>query len=66
MILNLILITINCMLISVQSRIFQLIGCLAKDYPDCIENDAGDGVEIRDMYFKALERAVINQQEVIG
>lgn len=54
------------MLISVQSRIFQLIGCLAKDYPDCIENDAGDGVEIRDMYFKALERAVINQQEVIG
>lgn len=52
-------------IISVQCRIFELIGCLAKDYPDCIENDAVDGVKIRDMYFEVLEKAVVNQQDVI-
>lgn len=45
------------MLISVQSRIFQLIGCLAKDYPDCIENDAGDGVEIRDIVLQSARKS---------
>lgn len=48
------------------SRTFELIGRFAKDYPDCIENEDGDGVKIRDMYFKALEKAVINQQDVIS
>ncbi|XP_055310881.1 DNA-dependent protein kinase catalytic subunit-like [Sitodiplosis mosellana] len=47
----------------VQCRIFGLIGCLAKDYPDCIENAAEDGLKIRDMYFKVLENAVINKQD---
>lgn len=47
----------------VLSRIHKLIGCFAKDYPDCIKD--GDGMKIRDMYFKALEKAIITQQDVI-
>lgn len=40
-----------------------LIGRFALDYPDCID-DRNDGPKIRDMYFKALEKAVITQQDV--
>ncbi|XP_031631692.1 DNA-dependent protein kinase catalytic subunit-like [Contarinia nasturtii] len=47
---------------TVQSRIFGLIGCLAKDYPDCIENVVEDGMKIRDIFFKALENVVVNKQ----
>lgn len=54
-----------CFSFVVQCRIYGLIGCLAKDYPDCIENIVEDGVRIRDMYFKAMENAVINKQDVI-
>lgn len=48
----------------VQSRIFGLIGCLARDYPDCIENPVEDGIKIRDMFFKVLESAVVNKHDV--
>lgn len=48
--------------LAVLSRIHILIGRFAKDYPDCIEID--DAQKIRDMYFKALEKAVIMQQDV--
>lgn len=55
-----------CLLfILVQSRIFELIGGFAKDYPDCIENEVDEGVKIRDMYFQTMEKAVVGQQEVI-
>lgn len=40
-----------------------LIGRFARDYSDCID-ERNDGPKIRDMYFKALERAVITQQDV--
>lgn len=40
-----------------------LIGRFSKDYPDCIES--GDGPKIRDMYYKALDKAVTQQQDVI-
>lgn len=46
-----------------MSRIHELIGCFAKDYPDCIE--ISDGPKIRDMYFKTLEKAFVTQQDVI-
>lgn len=52
------------LLFAVQCRIFSLIGRLARDYPDCIENEARDGPKIRDMYFKALEDAVVSQHDV--
>lgn len=58
--------------IVVQCRIYGLIGCLAKDYPDCMENIDENGIgnkdenviKIRDMYFRALEIAIINKQDV--
>lgn len=59
-----IFITIWFLFLAVQSRIFELIGGFAKDYPDCIENEVGDGVKIRDMYFQTMEKAVVGQQEV--
>lgn len=46
-----------------MSHIHKLIGSFAKDYPDCIE--ISDGPKIRDMYFKALEKATVTQQDVI-
>lgn len=49
--------------VAVLSRIHVLIGRFALDYPDCID-DRNDGPKIRDMYFKALEKAVITQQDV--
>lgn len=50
---------------TVLSRIYALIGCFAKDYPDTIETNTDDGVKIRNMYLKALEKAVIEQHDVI-
>lgn len=41
---------------------YGLIGCLAKDYPDCIVNVAEDGMKIRDIFFKALETVAVNKQ----
>lgn len=47
---------------TVSSRIHKLIGRFSKDYPDCI--DSGNEIKIRDIYFKALEKATVQQQDV--
>lgn len=49
--------------IAVQSAVLKLVGNLVKDYPDSMENEL-QGIQIRDMFFKTLESAVINRQDV--
>ncbi|XP_037038023.1 DNA-dependent protein kinase catalytic subunit-like isoform X2 [Bradysia coprophila] len=43
---------------------FELLGLIAKEYPDYIRSDQYDyETQIRDLYFQTLETTVMNQQE---
>lgn len=53
----------NDIYISVKRRVYELIGCLTKNYPNCIENYE-EGTQIRDTFFRTLEDVVINQNTV--
>lgn len=53
----------------VKRRLYELMGCVCKDYPDCVDNKSR--IIIRDMYFKSLEDVALKQHgvnfvEIIG
>lgn len=47
---------------AVSQKMFENIGLMTKDYPECIPND--DAMRVRDIYFKTLEEILLNQCDV--
>lgn len=41
---------------------YELLGLIAREYPDCLLNDYE--TQIRDLFFLTLEKTLLNQQEV--
>lgn len=47
----------------VLHRIYELIGMLSREYPDCITADF-ETIRIKDMFLLTLEKSLLNQEEV--